>query len=69
MKWLPPALALTGVAVLVACADAPRVAAPRIAVETVRLERITGTEATFEVTLKLSNPNAREIASTQLMPT
>ncbi len=62
MKWLSPALGIVGVAVLVACADAPRVAAPRIAVETVRLERITGTEATFEVMLNLSNPNAREIA-------
>jgi LEA14-like dessication related protein len=62
MQWLPPALAIAGVAVLASCADAPRVTAPRIAVETVRLERITGTEATFEVVLSLSNPNAREIA-------
>ena len=61
-QWLPPTLGIVGVTLLVACADAPRVAAPQIAVETVRLERITGTEATFEVTLNLSNPNAREIA-------
>ena len=66
MKWLPPALGIVGVAALVACADAPRVAAPRIAVETVRMARITGTEATFEVTLNLSNPNAREIAVTSV---
>jgi len=62
MNVLSPALAFVGLTVLVACADAPRVAAPRIAVESVRLERITGSEATFEVTLKLSNPNVREIA-------
>jgi LEA14-like dessication related protein len=62
MRWLPPALGIVGVAALVACAEAPSVAAPRIAVETVRLDRITGSEATFEVTLNLSNPNAREIA-------
>ena len=62
MKWFPPALAIVGVAVLAACAEAPRVAAPRVAVDNVRLERITGTEATFEVVLSLSNPNAREIA-------
>ena len=66
MKWLPPALGIVGVAALVACADAPRVAAPRITVETVRLARITGTEATFEVTLNLSNPNTREIAVTSV---
>jgi len=55
-------VAMIGVAVLAACADTPRVAPPRIAVETVRLERITVTEAVFEVTLNLSNPNARELA-------
>jgi LEA14-like dessication related protein len=66
MKWLSPALGIVGVAALVACAEAPRVAAPRIAVESVLLERITGTEATFEVVLILSNPNAREIAVTSL---
>jgi len=64
MKWRSTALAIVGAAVLAACADAPRVAAPRVAVETVRLDRITGTEATFEVVLSLSNPNAREIAVT-----
>jgi LEA14-like dessication related protein len=53
---------LTGVAVLAACADTPRLEAPRVSVESVRLERITGTEARFDVNLNLSNPNAREIA-------
>ena len=30
--------------------------------ESVRLERVTGTDASFVVTLNLANPNAREIA-------
>ena len=47
---------------MVACADAPRIAAPRVMVDSVRMERITATEATFQVTLNLVNPNAREIA-------
>jgi LEA14-like dessication related protein len=47
---------------LAACADTPRLEAPRVSVESVRLERITGTEARFDVNLSLSNPNAREIA-------
>ena len=62
MKWLRPMLATVGMAVLAACADTPRLAPPRVAVESVRLDRITGTEARFDVTLKLNNPNAREIA-------
>jgi hypothetical protein len=49
-------------AVLAACAESPRLSAPRVAVDSVRVERITGTEASFVVTLNLSNPNAREIA-------
>jgi hypothetical protein len=53
---------LVGVAALAACAGTPRLSVPRVAVESVRLERITGTEATFVVTLNLANPNAREIA-------
>ncbi len=59
-------VAMIGAAVLVACAEAPRIAAPRVAVESVRLERITGTEATFDVVLSLSNPNAREISVTSI---
>ena len=49
-------------AVLAACADAPRLEMPRVSVDSVRLERMTGAEATIVVTLNLSNPNAREIA-------
>jgi len=62
MKWLRPIAATVGVAMLAACADAPRLAPPRVAVESVRLDRITGMEARFDVTLRLGNPNAREIA-------
>jgi len=62
MKWLRPIVAIAGAAVLAACADTPRLAPPRVAVESVRLERITGTEARFDVSLNLRNPNAREIA-------
>jgi LEA14-like dessication related protein len=62
MNCLHAKVAMVGVAVLAACADAPRLAAPRVAVESVRLERITGVEARFDVALILSNPNAREIA-------
>ena len=47
---------------LAACADAPRLTPPRVTVDTVQLERITGTEASFIVTLNLANPNARDIA-------
>ena len=54
--------AFAGAAALAACADAPRLVAPQVAVDSVRLERITGTEARFDVTLRLRNPNAREIA-------
>ncbi len=53
---------LSCVATLAACGDASRLAAPRVAVDSVRLERVTRTEATFVVTLNLTNPNAREIA-------
>jgi len=49
--------------VLAACAGSPpRLSAPRVVVDSVRVERITGTEASFLVTLNLTNPNAREIA-------
>ena len=49
-------------AVLAACAETPRLSAPRVTVDSVRVERITGAEASFLVTLNLTNPNAREIA-------
>ena len=47
---------------LAACVDAPRLTPPRVAVESVRVDRINGTEASFVVTLNLTNPNARGIA-------
>ena len=56
------AAALVGAAALSACVDTPRLVAPVVAVDSVRLERITGTEARFDVMLNLRNPNAREIA-------
>jgi LEA14-like dessication related protein len=62
VNWLHAQVAMIGVAVLGACATAPRLAPPRVAVDAVRLERITGTEARFDVILRLDNPNAREIA-------
>ena len=62
MRVVARVVLLTGVAALAACADTPRLEAPRVSVESVRLERITGTEARFDVNLNLSNPNAREIA-------
>ena len=53
---------LVSIAMLAACADAPRLSAPLVEVDSVRLERITGAEATFIVALTLANPNGREIA-------
>jgi LEA14-like dessication related protein len=47
---------------LAACATAPRLEPPRVVVDSVRIDRITGTEASFVVTLNLSNPNARDVA-------
>lgn len=62
MSCLCAPVAIICVALLAACADAPRVMAPSVTVNSVRLDRITRTEARFDVTLNLRNPNAREIA-------
>jgi LEA14-like dessication related protein len=62
MKRLRPIVVTVVAALLASCATVPRLAPPRVAVDTVRLERITGTEARFDVILRLDNPNAREIA-------
>ena len=62
MKVRQLASIVSVVALLAACADAPRMAAPRVTVDGVRLERFTSAEATFEVTLSLANPNTRDIA-------
>jgi LEA14-like dessication related protein len=62
MKRLPAVVVIVGAMLLASCATAPRIAPPRVAVEAVRLERITGAEARFDVILRLDNPNTREIA-------
>jgi LEA14-like dessication related protein len=62
VKVLARVILLFSAAVLAACADAPRLELPRVAVDSVRLERMTGAEASIVVTLNLVNPNAREIA-------
>jgi LEA14-like dessication related protein len=49
-------------ALLASCAAAPRLAPPRVAVESVRLDRIAAGEARFDVMLRLTNPNPRELA-------
>ena len=61
MKW-PRALFVGSCALLlVSCAAAPGLVAPRVAVNSLRLDRITGSEARFDVMLSLTNPNAREL--------
>ena len=59
---LPRAIAVAmAVALLASCAAAPRLAAPRVVVDSVRLDRIAGGEARFDVMLLLTNPNSREL--------
>ena len=62
LKLLARVILPLSAAVLAACADAPRLELPRVAVDSVRLERMTGATASIVVTLNLANPNAREIA-------
>jgi LEA14-like dessication related protein len=45
-----------------ACATAPRLEAPRVTVDAVRLDRLTVAEAQFTVLLRIANPNTRDIA-------
>ena len=60
---LPRAIVVVlGAALLASCAAVPRLVAPRVAVDSVRLDRMTGSEARFDVMLSLTNPNARELA-------
>jgi len=60
---LPRAIVIMlAAALLAACAAAPRLVAPRVAVDSVRLDRVSAGEARFDVTLKLTNPNARDLA-------
>jgi LEA14-like dessication related protein len=65
-RWtirLPRAIVVVLVAALLAaCAAAPRLIAPRVVVDSVRLDRIAGGEARFDVMLNLVNPNPRELA-------
>ena len=49
-------------ALLASCAAGPRLVAPRVAVDSVRLDRIAGGEARFDVMLRLTNPNSSELA-------
>jgi LEA14-like dessication related protein len=62
MPSLRPIVVIVGVALLTACAAAPRLVAPRVAVDSVRLDRIAAGEARFDVILNLTNPNPRELA-------
>jgi LEA14-like dessication related protein len=58
------ALALTvAMAMLVAaCATVPRLEAPKVSVDRVRIDRMTNAEAQFTVVVNLVNPNERAIA-------
>ena len=61
--WLPQAIVVVlAAALLAACATTPRLVAPRVAVDSVRLDRIAEGEARFDVMLRLVNPNPRELA-------
>ena len=60
---LPRAIVVVlAAALLASCAAAPRLVAPRVAVDSVRLDRIAAGEARFDVMLSLTNPNPRELA-------
>ena len=60
---LPRAIVvLLAAALLASCAAGPRLVAPRVAVDSVQLDRIAGGEARFDVMLRLTNPNPRELA-------
>lgn len=45
-----------------ACATVPRLEAPKVSVERVRIDRMTAADAQFTVVVGLLNPNEREIA-------
>lgn len=47
---------------LASCAIAPRLEAPKVAVERVRVDRLTPADARFTVFVAVANPNDREVA-------
>ncbi len=49
-------------ALLAACATVPRLEAPKVSVERVRVDRWTGVDAQFTVVVIVTNPNDRDIA-------
>ena len=55
--WWWCALAL----VASACATVPRLESPKVVASTLRVDRLTGVDAQFTVTLTLANPNDRDI--------
>jgi LEA14-like dessication related protein len=48
--------------VVTGCATLPRLEAPKVTVERVRVERFSGVDARFTVVVNVANPNDREIA-------
>ena len=56
-------VALAAAAVLLAaCATVPRLEAPKVSVERVRVDRWSGVDAQFTVVVNVTNPNDRDIA-------
>jgi LEA14-like dessication related protein len=62
MRLSQAIVVVSGAALLAACSVAPRLVVPRVAVDSVRLDRIAAGEARFDVMLKLTNPNPRELS-------
>jgi len=61
LRFAPVALLVLSLA-LAACSSMPRLESPKVAVDRVRIDRMTGTDAQFTVFVNLANPNDREIA-------
>jgi LEA14-like dessication related protein len=56
------AVFVLGIALLAACATLPRLAAPKVTVDRVRVDRLTPLDAQFTVVVTVSNPNDRAVA-------
>ncbi len=56
------ALVVLACALLAGCATAPRPEPPKVAVERVRIDRLTPADARFTVFVAVANPNDRELA-------